>query len=149
MIDQEIRKSRLEFIQKVMDGQGTQGQPKRYVVLRDWNQIVDWDMTYEIQTPPIPPVPWLVGKRVWVPASSDSPALVDVLVVEDSQAGAFVKSNEHPVQWLVPRDLVRQTPIPLRPLAVLRRDLKLYLGETVARDWHENRRKRLIQWMSH
>lgn len=139
---------RKDYIEAVMARQGIQRNPRKYIVLQGWDTIIDHDVTYEIKVPPVP-LRLDDGAIVYVPVSSDSPALVGSKVVEDRRTdGVFVEplfNNPSRVQLLVSRQEVRMLPVPLRPTAILRADLKLFIGDEAATAWHEQRRARRDQ----
>lgn len=141
----DIKQSRLDFIQQIMDRQQLKGDPRRHVVLHGWNKIIDWDRDYELTFPDLPPPPFLVGREVWVMARSDSPDLVRASVIEDGPDGPFVKPENGASSFLVTRDDVKQTPIPLRPFAIRRSALKDYIGEALFAEWSANRVRRFLE----
>lgn len=134
--------TRRQYIETWMRQQGIVGEPvRKYVVLRNWCEIVDNDATYEVQVPALP-VSGLAGKVLNV-VHGDGAHLSLVRVVEDrGEFGLFVEpvNNPNGVQFLVARDDAHVLAIPLRPLAIRRRDLGLYIGDEVANAWHEQRR---------
>lgn len=136
--------TRREYIEAWMRRQGLDGQPvRKFIVLRNWCEIVDVDRTYQVQVPPLPST-GLEGKTLYVIAQADSPALSAARVVEDrGEAGLFVEPIDNSnVQFLIPRDDVRILAIPLHPLAIRRRDLRLFIGDDAANKWDAARRNR-------
>lgn len=146
MSDDNKLVSRRDYIAGVMKKQGNHRNPHKYIVLQGWDTIVDDDMTYQIKVPDAPTD--LVGAEVYAIVRPDSPDLGKVKVLEDrgvspsGDHGLWVQhlDNKAKVQFLVPRDEIRMLPIPFRPLAILRSDLRLYIGDDAAKIWHDNRR---------
>lgn len=137
-------RQRLDWIDGCLKKQSISGNPRHYIVLFGWNQIRDRDRDYQIEIPPLP-VELAVGATFWVIERSDSADLVAATVVKDEGDRVLVKHTTHPVQFYVPREELHQTPIPLRPLAIKRTDLNLYLGDELAAVWHSNRWRRLVE----
>ncbi len=134
---------RRDYIALIMHKQGVQRHPRKFIVLQGWDTIVDHDVTYTVKLPTVPPL--CKGLDVYVIANPDTPDLTRAKVVEDQGAdGLWVQpyDNESGVQFLVPREDVKMLPIPLRPHAILRADLKVYIGDDAAEAWHEQRRAR-------
>ena|SRR5580692_1915335 len=133
----------LEYIRQIMASQGNHKNPRKYIVLRSWNQIVDHDMVYDVMIPPVGPFV-AKGTRLWAMERRDSPDLILATVITDhGPQGLWVAHPTKPIQWLVPREDAKLCPMPFRALAIRRKDLNQYLGETLARVWHERRRVRL------
>lgn len=135
--------TRRDYIKAWMDKQGLVGRVGKYIVLRQRNEIVDHDRTYEVQQPALPDK-FEPGAVVFA-AYNDAGDLVKARVVEDRGAdGLFVepKTWENRSQFLVERDQVFMLPIPKRPTAILRRELALYIGHEAAEAWHRARRAR-------
>ena len=139
---------RSEYIEKVMARQGITKHARKYIVLQQWDTIIDHDVTYTLQVPAVPNK-LERGATVYVISKPDSPDLESAHVIEDlGDSGVFVEPVRDPpvgIQFLVPRDAVKMLPIPLRPFAIHRADLRLYIGDEAARAWHDQRRNRRDQ----
>jgi hypothetical protein len=130
-----------DYISAVMAKQGIDhGQPRKYLVLRGWTEIVDVDRSYVVQVPPLPER-FEVGAEVYTALKQDNPDLSRVKVVEDCGDELVIQPMDYDyvVRIRVAREDIRQLPIPYRPLAILRRDLRLYVGEEAARLWQQHR----------
>jgi len=130
-----------DYIAGVMARQGiNHGQPRKYIVLRGWNEIVDVDRSYVVQVPPLPGR-LEIGTEVYTALNPNSPELSRVKVVEDHGAELVIEPMDYDyvVRIRLGREDIRQLPVPYRPLAILRRDLKLYVGEEAARAWQQHR----------
>src|SRR4029077_4270623 len=134
--------TRMEYIRQVMEKQGISKNPRKYVVLRDWNTIVDSDRDYELEFPALPPIV-VIGRWLWTMKRTDDPELIRVKVIEDhGAAGLFVETQSGRSQFLITREDARQSPIPLRPKAVRRKDLVKWIGEGPAQDLFKIRAQR-------
>lgn len=117
-----------EFVRKVMQEQGVPGQVRKHVVLHGWNKVTDTFATYTVDVTakrPLKP-----GNHVWI-LKGEGPDLMPVIVIEDVGRGLWCQSLERDVKFMVANDEIHWTSIPLRPKAVPRRDLHLYLGRAV------------------
>lgn len=135
---------RKDYIAAVMARQGIQRQPRKYIVLQEWDTIIDHDVSYTVKVPPLPQR-LEPGAVVYVIARPDSPDLVSAkVIIDQGDTGVFVEpvGTESGVQFLVSREEVKMLPMPLRPTAILRADLKLYIGDEAAEAWHAQRKAR-------
>lgn len=144
MAGQSEQIPRRDYIASVMAKQGIQRHPRKYIVLRGWNTIVDHDRTYEVQVPELPPR-FTTGMEVYAITKPDTPELDRVRIVEDrGEEGLFIQplDYDYQVQLLVGRESIKMLPIPLRPLAILRSELNLYIGDQAAEVWSAQRANR-------
>jgi hypothetical protein len=141
-MDAEVKQSRIDYIAKLMREQKMTGNPRRFVVLLGWTRIIDWDRSYEIRPPEIPPL-CPPGFRLWAIERADQPDLVEVEVIEQRGPNLWVKYLDKQVRFLIPRDDCRALPIPFRPKVVRRSDLPRWIGEAAARELIERRQARL------
>lgn len=130
--------TRRDYIASWMTRQGLSGRVGKHIVLRAWCEIVDTDRTYQVSAPVLPDQ--AVGLDIFVMATADDPTLSHARVLEDrGPDGLFVKLGNG-IEFLVARDDVKTLPIPFRPLAIPRSQLRLYIGDEAAAAWHERRR---------
>lgn len=138
----QAKLTRFEFIRMVMEQAGNYKNPRKHVVLRNWNIIVDHDIDCELDIPPVGVTQ--PGDEFWAMESVDDPKLIAVEVLEDRGVeGVFVTPvpRRH-VQFLVDRSELKLTSIPFRPLAVKRADLHVWLGAALADRYMEMRKAR-------
>jgi hypothetical protein len=141
--------TRREYITTWMRQQGITAPARKYIVLRNWCEIVDLDCTNQVIPPPLPP-DGMVGRQVYVMAKANQPDLTRAIVLEDrGDNGLYVRPCDGvPVEFLVTRDETKLLPIPLRPHAIRRADLRLYIGDEAAAAYHGRRRARQRQGAS-
>lgn len=130
------------LIKRHMEDQGLDGDPSKHLVIWGYNKIADRNTTYEVDISLDRPLSR--GAYVWA-RCGPGPELTPVRVYEDSGSGpVWCWNPEGTARFKVPWSEVKPCPIPLRPKAIHKRELKLYIGRAGVKDWNEKRRSRSV-----